>query len=183
MSAVPTRYSYDSTQLGFHWVMAALIFVAIVLGIISAYLPPGTSPRKELLDIHKSLGMTVLVLLPLRFFYRLLVGEPPYRASPGRLMHFASKVAHFSLYALMLLVPITGYIYSAAGNYSLPWFGLFQWPRILPLDKNISDQGYFLHTKLAWVIGALLALHVAAVIWHHFIKHDEVLLRMLPKRD
>ena len=178
MSAQQSRRSYDRTQRIFHWGMAALIFAAIAIGIYASYLPSGTSPRRELLEIHKSLGMTVLVLLPLRLFYRLLIGEPAYRVSPSPQLHLAARLAHWSLYALMLLMPVSGYVYSAAGGYSLPWFGLFRWPRVLPHDKPLAESGQVLHYWLAWIIGIVLTLHVLAVIWHHWIKRDEVLSRM-----
>ncbi len=177
-----TRHQYDLAQRSFHWLMAALIFVAIGIGVYCAYQAPGTSPRRELLEIHKSIGMTVLILLPLRFFYRLAVGEPSYRRPLSPQVHLAARLAHYALYALMLIMPISGYINSAAGNYSLRWFGLFSWPRLVPLDKALSETGYRVHYFVAWIIGAVLVLHVAAVLWHRFVKRDEVLSRMLPRR-
>ena len=179
---VPRPTAYDRTQRTFHWAMAALIFVALGLGIYAAYLPAGTSPRRELLDIHKSIGMTVLVLLPLRFIYRQIVGEPPYRRPPGRWSHLAARTAHLALYALMIVMPVTGYVYSGAGGYSLPWFGLFSWPRLVPRDRRLSELGFDLHYWAAWLIGALVALHLLAVAWHVWIRRDEVLARMAPGR-
>ncbi len=126
--------------------------------------------------------MTVLILLPLRLVYRLAVGEPAYRRPLPPLMHAAARVAHVGLYALMLIMPISGYIDSAAGNHSLPWFGLFGWPRLVPIDTALSDTGNRVHYLFAWIIGAVLVLHVAAALWHRFVKHDEVLARMLPDR-
>jgi hypothetical protein len=75
--------------------------------------------------IHKSFGMTALVLIFLRIICRLIAGEPPYRNPPGALTHLAARLAHLGLYALMLFMPLTGYIFAATGNHSLPWFGLF----------------------------------------------------------
>jgi cytochrome b561 len=78
----------------------------------------------------------------------------------------------------MLVMPVTGYIFSGAGGYSLPWFGLFAWPRVLPLDKSLAHLGQGLHYWSAWAIGAVLAAHIAAVGWHQWVKRDEVLSRM-----
>ena len=69
-------------------------------------------------------------------------------------------------------------MFSGAGGYSLPWFGLFQWPRLVPRDAALSHLGEMLHDRGAWVLGAVLALHLGAVAWHRFVKRDEVLSRM-----
>ncbi len=174
------KYRYTDIQLFFHWSMAAIILVAIPIGIYCAYLPPGKSPRVELLDIHKSLGTTALALLLARIICRLALGEPAFREAPDRFSHAAAKSAHLMLYAFMLYMPVTGYMSSAAGGYSLPWFGRFSWPRRLPHDKPFSQLGQWLHHLGAWGICALVAAHLAAVVWHRWVKRDEVLGRMLP---
>jgi cytochrome b561 len=172
------RFQFDRLQRWLHWTMAGLIFAAIGLGVASAFLPVGQQPRKGLLEIHKSLGFTILALLMVRLAWRLWTGEPPYRVPLPRLTHLASRAGHLSLYALMIFMPLTGYIFSAAGGYSLPWFGLFQWPRLLPHNMGLADRGELLHDRGAWVIGGVLLLHLAAVGWHRWIKRDEVLSRM-----
>lgn len=184
MKALPetadATFHYDRAQRLFHWAMAGIILAAIGLGIYASYLPAGTSPRRELLDLHKSLGMSAAVLLVLRLAYRLHAGEPPYRQPLGRATHVGARVGHLGLYAFMLFMPVSGYLYSGAGGYSLPWFGLFSWPRFVPLDKGLAQTGYELHRFGAWGIAGLLVLHVAAVVWHRWVKRDEVLSRMWP---
>jgi cytochrome b561 len=175
---IEQRFNFDRAQRWLHWSMAVLIFAAIGLGVVSAYLPVGQQPRKGLLEIHKSLGFTILVLLTIRLVWRLWRGEPLYRQPLDALTRVASKLGHAALYALMIFMPVTGYLFSAAGGYSLPWFGLFQWPRLLPRDSAIADWGELLHDRGAWVISAVVLLHLAAVAWHHWIKRDEVLSRM-----
>ncbi len=126
--------------------------------------------------------MTALVLVILRLAYRLIAGEPTYRKLPPLLTHLAARAGHAGLYGLMFFMPLAGYLYSAAGGYSLPWFGVFSWPRLLPLDKITADLGETLHYWGAWVLGAILALHILAVVWHVFVRRDEVLSRMLPAK-
>jgi cytochrome b561 len=172
------RYRFARVQRWLHWMMAALIFVAIALGMLSAYLPAGHQPRQGLLELHKSLGFTILALLIVRVAWRLLAGEPRYRTPLGRLTHLASRTGHVTLYGLMLFMPVTGYLYSAAGGYSLPWFGLLQWPRLLSHDDGIAAWGKLLHDRGGWVIAAVVTTHLAAVAWHQWIKRDEVLSRM-----
>ena len=135
-------------------------------------------PRRELLDLHKSLGMTAAVLIVFRLGYRLLRGEPLFRDPPSRAAHLAARAAHGLLYGLMMLMPVTGYVYSGAGGYSLPFFGLFSWPRLVPLDKGLSGLGFRLHEWLGWTLVALIVLHLAAVAWHRWVLRDEVLSRM-----
>ncbi len=154
--------------------MAVLIFVAIGLGIASAYFPVGQQPRKGLLEIHKSIGFTIVVLLIIRLVWRSFAGEPPYRQPLDRFTRAASQAGHAALYALMIFMPVT----SAAGGYSLPWFGLFQWPRLLPHQDNIISWGERLHDGIAWVISGVILLHLAAVAFHQWVKCDEVLSRM-----
>lgn len=158
--------------------MAILIFVAIALGVVAAYLPVGQEPRRSLLELHKSLGFTILILLVVRIGWRLMVAEPAFRRPLDRSTRLASRAGHLALYALMLFMPLSGYLYSGAGGYSLPWFGLFQWPRLVPRDPALSHWGEVLHDRAAWVLGAVLVLHLAAVAWHVFVKRDEVLSRM-----
>jgi cytochrome b561 len=177
-SATDKRFHFDRVQRGLHWTMAVLIIVMIGLGVASAYFPAGQQPRQGILEIHKSIGFTLTGLLLVRIVWRLFAGEPAYRQPLDPLTHMASRAGHAALYVMMLFMPVTGYVFSAAGGYSLPSFGLFQWPRLLPRDKSIASWGEFLHDRGAWVIGAVILLHLAAVAFHHWFKRDEVLSRM-----
>lgn len=170
---------YDLVQRGLHWTMAAIILVAIVIGLYCWTLPPGTPIRVLLLDVHKSLGMTALVLVVVRLVWRFVKGAPAYAERLSPLVHAAAHSAHWALYALMLWMPVTGYIFSGSGNHSLPFFGLFQWPRLVPYDKALEHTGSYLHSVGAVVIIGLLAMHLGAVAWHRLIKKDAILSRML----
>ncbi len=178
--AVPVPH-YDRVQRLFHWSMAVIIVAALLIGLYCAYQAPGTPVRRYLLEWHKSLGMTALVLVVLRIAYRLATAAPPYAEPMGRLNHAAASGAHLGLYALMLFMPLTGYWFSAAGGYSLPFFWLFQWPRLLPVDKTATHVPETLHLYGAWAIYIVVGLHVAAVVWHQVIKRDSVLSRMVPR--
>ncbi len=182
MAGETVPQSYDGAQRAFHWIMAALIFLAIAIGVVVTWLPARTSPRVELLMLHKSLGMTVLVLAVLRVGYRLMAGEPPYGETLAPLMRAAAHVAHFALYVLMIAMPVSGYIDSAAGGHDVSWFGLFAWPLVAPRDKAIAHWGAETHYWLAWTIGAALVLHLGATAWHLWIKRDDIFARMWPAR-
>ncbi len=182
MAARPIPESYDAAQRAFHWIMAALILLAIAIGVTASLLPPRASPRVELLMLHKSLGMAALLLGLLRLGYRAIAGAPPYAEGLAPLTRAAAHAAHFALYALMIALPVSGYVNSAAGGHEIPWFGLFVWPNVAPQDKALAHLGGQTHFWLAWTIGAFLALHLAAVAWHGWVKRDEIFARMWPAR-
>ena len=177
----PALPRYDTMSRWLHWTTAALILIALPIGLYCSFLVPGTPVRRALLEIHKSLGMTALVIIALRVLYRLVVAAPPYARPLGRMVHLAARFAHLALYAMILFMPLTGYLFSAAGGFSLPWFGLFQWPRLLPHDEHLAALGQALHSWGAYALYALIAAHLGAVAWHRIVK-DEVLARMLPAR-
>jgi cytochrome b561 len=177
-TSIPAVARYDATLRILHWAMAAIILAAIALGVIAAQLPPGVSPRVELLTIHKSLGMTALVLVVLRVAWRLSVGAPPYSASLGVVSRVGAHAAHVALYALMIAMPVSGYVDSVIGGHPTSWFGLFDWPALVARNDALADAAGFVHHWLAWAIGAALALHFAAVVWHAWVKRDEIFSRM-----
>jgi len=182
MAAETTLRFYDLTQRALHWLMAAIILVAIVPGVIAALLPEEASARHELLLVHKSLGMTALALVIVRAVYRAFVGAPPYGDSIGPLTRAAARAEQYALYALMVAMPVSGYLTSTAGGHEVSWFGLFSWPALVAPDKTLARVADQTHYWLAWTIGALLALHVAAAAWHYWIERDDVFARMWPSK-
>ena len=173
---------YDATLRTLHWAMAAIIIAAIALGVVAAFLTPGTSPRVEILTIHKSLGMTALVLIVLRVAWRVSVGAPPYSASLGLPSRIGAHAAHIALYALMIAMPVSGYIDSVIGGHPTSWFGLFDWPGLIARNDALARAAGVVHYRLAWALGAALALHLVAVAWHAWVTRDDVFARMGPAR-
>jgi cytochrome b561 len=177
----PPRASpvYNPGLRTLHWLMAALIFVALPLGVWASLLPRGGT-RSEILFFHKSIGMTVLCLVALRIVWRLVVGAPAYAEPLGRLTHAAARSAHIALYALMIAMPVSGYVLSTGDGFGIPWFGLFSFPALLPKDRAAAAAGNWAHFVFAWTIAFVLAAHLGAVVWHAAIKRDSVLTRMWP---
>jgi cytochrome b561 len=163
-----------------HWLMAALIFVALPLGVWASFLPAGSGMRIEILFFHKSIGVTVLGLVALRIVWRLIVGAPAYAEPLGRAIQAASRAGHLALYALMIAMPISGYVASTAGGKAVSWFGLFELPRLVAKDRSLAVTAGWAHLVFAWMLAFVLAAHLGAVVWHAAIKRDSVLTRMWP---
>ena len=149
-----------------HWLMAAIIFVAIALGVWALYLQRGTPLRVELLDIHKSLGLTALGLVVLRLLLRVGLGTPPYPAPIGKFNLFVAAAAHVLIYAVMIALPISGYVHSMAGKHEFSWFWLYPVPNLIPASETVDAGAGQAHYVFALAMGALLTLHVLAAAWH-----------------
>jgi cytochrome b561 len=171
---------YGRTAVVLHWVVALLISGALVLAWI---LPRRNTPGYDtLLELHKSVGMMVLVLVALRLAWRL--GHPVAPAAGlTSLEARTSVVTHWVLYVVMLAIPVTGYLFSSAEGQGLDFFGLFTAGSPLPTDRSFSRPIEFLHKTGQYAIYALVGLHVLAALYHHFVKRDNVLQRMLWVRE
>jgi cytochrome b561 len=163
-----------------HWLMAALIFVALPLGVWASFLPGGSRTRVEVLFFHKSIGVTVLALVALRIVWRLIVGAPAYAEPLGTAIQAASRAGHLALYALMVAMPVSGYLGSTAGGKAVSWFGLFELPRLVAKDRSLAVTAGWAHFVFAWTLAFVLAAHLSGVVWHAAIKRDSVLTRMWP---
>ena len=172
--------AYDLGLRTIHWLMAALIFVALPLGVWASLLPSGGGMRIEILFFHKSIGVTVLGLIALRIVWRLIAGAPAYAEPLGKLTQVASRAGHLALYALMIAMPVSGYLASIAGGRAVSWFGLFELPRLVAKDKFLDVAASRAHLVFAWMLAFVLAAHLGAVVWHAAIKRDSVLTRMWP---
>ena len=175
----PGVVAYDPGLRALHWLMAVLIFVALPLGVWASLLPRGQM-RSEVLFFHKSIGVTVLGLIALRIVWRLIAGAPEYVEPLGRLTHAAARAGHLALYALMIAMPVSGYLTSTAGGHEVSWFGLFSLPSLVGKDKFLDETTSWAHLVFAWAIAIVLTGHLGAVVWHAGIKHDSVLTRMWP---
>jgi cytochrome b561 len=181
MSDDSELYVYDPVQRGFHWLMAALILAAIAIGLYAGELPKEDPMRGGLYGLHKSLGVTVFFLVILRIGWRLLKGTPSYRVPLDRLTQLAASAGHAALYVLMLGLPVAGYVMSTAADRPTSWFGLLTLPRVVPVDKALSHLAGRAHVVGAWILIAVLVVHIAAALWHHWVKRDEVMARMAPR--
>jgi cytochrome b561 len=174
-----TASKYGAIAQLFHWTIVVLVITQFVLGLRADSLPRGMA-LLQTLALHKSIGITILVLAILRLIWRALNPVPPMPLNTPLWQRLAGRVSHFALYALLLLMPIFGWLMSSARNFPVSWFGAVTLPDMI----GPSEQAYRFfhegHEFLARVLFVLALLHIAAALKHHFIDRDDVLLRMLP---
>ena len=172
-----TGYSAPAKVL--HWLMALLIACLLALGFDMVDLP--LSPQKiQFFSYHKWAGVTVFFLVWLRMFWRLTHRPPSYPASMTALQRSAAYSGHFALYALMLAMPLSGWLMSSAKGVQTVWFGLLPLPDLLSRDKALGSQLEVLHGAFAMGLVVLAGVHIAAALYHYFVRKDDILQRMLP---
>jgi cytochrome b561 len=162
----------------FHWLIVALILVQFVLGYVAADLPLGLR-KVALLAQHKSVGITILALAALRILWRSVSHHPQTR-NGMRWQRWLAAAMHGSLYVLLFMIPISGWLMSSARNFSVSWFGLVTLPDFVEADPRLYQFFRSAHELLVYALAVLAALHATAAIKHHFIDRDDVLVRMLP---
>jgi cytochrome b561 len=168
---------YSRGAIAFHWVIAALVLFNLALGIFHDSLPR----EWKVMPVHKSVGITVLVLTLGRIAWRLTHRPPSLPARMPGWEKAAANAAHFLLYALLLILPLTGWLLSSNPNKPRPfsWFFLFDVP-VLPATPAIARNAHQAHELLGWVMAGLVAIHILAALRHHFLLRDRVLTRILP---
>lgn len=179
MSARSDARQWGGVAKVFHWVIAFLVIGLLIGGLTMVDLK--VSPEKfRLYALHKSIGVTVLVLILLRMAWRSIDPRPQDLAGISARAAFAAHALHRLFYVALIVMPISGWVYNSASNFPLQWFGLVQLPAIVAPDKDIKAFAHLVHESTAFLIIALLAAHVAAALKHHFFDGDDTLRRMLP---
>jgi cytochrome b561 len=165
----------------FHWVVVALVITQVILAKIAEGLPLGVE-KLATLARHKSVGITILLLAALRLLWRW---ANPVPLLPETLRPYERRLANFThaaLYALLFAMPISGWAMSSARGFPVSWWGLVQLPDFVPASRSLYDTLHETHETLAYALGLMVLLHVAAALKHHFMLRDDVLRRMLPFR-
>jgi cytochrome b561 len=189
MATTNTRTRYGTVAMGLHWLIAALVITNICLGLYFSELSRDNTNLFPLIQAHKSIGLTVLVLSIIRLVWRLINPVPPLPPGMNAFQRFAAHGTHYILYFLIIAIPLSGWALVSSSPLGLPtmYFGWFQWPHIgfladLPRAQKIPLRHDFgnIHFYLAWSAIVLVPIHVLAALYHQFIRRDDVLRRMLP---
>jgi cytochrome b561 len=186
-----TSTSYGSIAKWIHWSTALLFLASYVTVYYRHWFTEGKTPENwTALQLHLSVGVTIAVVVTLRVFWRQLNRQP--ELEPGtKLEHSAAELGHYALYAVMILMPITGYLGTGAAT---EFFFLFDIPKFedTALFQTLVAEGMglsfkefekpldFLHKDIggAWLVWLLILGHVTAAIYHHLVKRDRTLRKM-----
>jgi cytochrome b561 len=172
---------YSAPARWFHWLTFLFVIILVPVGIIMADRAERNiwdGLTNSLYSTHKLIGFTLLWIAVLRLGYRLLSGAPQPEPGLASWQVYVSHATHWSLYALLLILPFLGWL-GVSMYPALEIFGLFSLPGIAQ-KNDLANQVLAMHKAAAWVLIALLALHISAAFFHYLIRKDGVLQRMLP---
>jgi cytochrome b561 len=197
----PQVQEYGTPAKWFHWITVPLLLTALPVGIVIKYIP---APEPDLLAqtpaaqqfaeaanqtkmafyaVHESAGVTIFLVVLARLLWRLTHPAPPMSERiPAPLRRVANTV-HHSLYGLLLLQPMLGFLATNAWGFPLrgdtAYLGFINLPKFMEADPDLAGPVQLVHTYVGWTILLLIVLHVLGVIWHQAIRRDNTLLRMV----
>jgi cytochrome b561 len=177
-----TEDRFGIVAILFHWSMAFLIIGLTALGLYMVTLPDAGFNTKKITLIlyHKELGLSVLYLLAARWAWRVTHLLPKLVEHLPDWQKIAARFVHLSFYALMLALPITGWLMSSAAGIPVTFFGLFTLPDLVYRNDNLFQRLIDVHKWLGYALILLMFIHVGAALRHHFVFKDDTLRRMLP---
>jgi cytochrome b561 len=173
------RSRYSTVAIALHWLIGLAIIGNLIGGLTNDAFPP--DQRAIVMGLHKSMGLLILLLSLARIGWRLANPPPPLPAHMTGGERLAARATHIGFYALMLMLPLSGWALASAGKRPLEFFWAFLVPK-LPVDAAMRGVFGETHEILGWVMIALLTLHILAVAKHQWFDRDNVLARMLPGR-
>ena len=174
-----TISNWGSVSRWLHWILGAMIIGMLAYGWWMNHIP-ARGDRLFYRTIHADIGYVLLLLTVVRLIWRGINPTPALPSDMPRWLRIAARVNQWSLYLITFMVAMLGWAHSGAHtpDYS-SWFGLFHVPQITSPDKAAANAYEERHILFAYVLLALIVIHFAAAIWHHFVKRDRVAVRMI----
>lgn len=172
--------AYTSAQIALHWLSVTLMSLLVLSGEIRHLLVGHTTiPMRSVMIVHIGCGMALLIVTLARALVRATRRRA---AAKGFCMQDAcAHAVHLSIYAFILGECLLGWIIVNAKGFAVPLpFTSLEFPRLVSADPALVITAIWAHDMLAWLLYGLLALHIGAALWHHFVKHDDTLARMRP---
>ncbi len=191
MSSETLPSHYNRVAMIVHWLIAALVLINVGLGLYFVDLPQDFPNKSLFTQTHKSIGLTVLLLSIFRLYWRLSHPVPRTPANMSRWQVVSARIVHWLFYILLIAIPFAGWCIVSVSPLGITtvYFGVFNWPHLWfltgwPMEDRQEWVSYFVftHNTLAFTAIALIVIHVAAALYHHYWRKDDVLLRMLPDR-
>jgi cytochrome b561 len=171
MKNIATKYALSSRII--HWIMAVLIFLTFAIGFyMDEFLDDDAPNRYEIYDLHKSFGVIVFIFFIIRLFNRLIKTPPALPDSISSVDKKLAKIGHWSLYLLMFLTPLSGYLMSSFAGYPV---NLFSWqiPNLVETNFEFAKFCSEAHEILAYSMIFLVAIHILAIFKHYFFDKNK----------
>lgn len=176
---------YPLIQRALHWAIAAMVLGAIAVGLIFYFLDYrgtvetfGQATTNLLYKYHKTFGVLILIAMFIRVVEKIRLGRPDYETPLARHERIASAAVHGLLYVLLIAMPVTGWLATAASDFPVEFFN-YRLPPLIGVDKELGALLYDVHGAMGFAILLLIVVHVAAALRHAIVKKDGVLQRML----
>lgn len=170
------KRAYTRTAKLLHWAIAAVLVAQFIVGWTMPDVHRDTLPV-GLVGLHLSIGAAIVALVVIRVVWRLT--HPPVRADLSNSLRRISGTTHFLLYALLLAVPLAGWANASARGWDVRLLGWIHYPALVPPHSATGLALGDIHGSLAWVLLALVVLHIVAGLFHRFVLRDTILARML----
>ena len=181
MSPTFSAARYNTASIAMHWLMVLLIAGVYACIELHDIYPRGSDPRAAMKSWHFTLGLTVFALVWLRLVLRLARPVPPIEPPLPAWQHMLSRVVHLALYALMIGMPLVGWLILSGEGKPIPFWGL-DLPALMAKNKELAETLEEFHEIGGEVGYYLIGLHALAALGHHYLIKDNTLLRMLPGR-
>jgi cytochrome b561 len=162
-----------------HWITAGLVLAMLPMGFVMAEVLKSGPLQDFLFALHESLGVTLMAIVYFRLIYRATHRPAPLPPEIPAFYRRAGHSVHWLLYALLAVQPIVGWIGTSAYRAPIHFFWLAELPPIWRQDRVFSDQMFWVHTGIGIALAVLICAHIGAGLFHHFIRRDQVLMRML----
>lgn len=170
---------YTNASIVLHWLIGLMILTSFGVGLYMVDL--SLSPTKlRIYSWHKWAGVTIFTLVLIRCLWRLTHAAPKLPNDMPRWQRFIAESTQYALYALMIAIPLTGWLMSSAKGFQTVYFGIVPIPDLLDKNKELGDTLALVHKYLNFTMIAIVIVHIGAALNHHFIAKDDILRRMLP---
>jgi cytochrome b561 len=173
--------AYDAPARVFHWLTAALLLVQYLLAWTMPDVHRDTKPV-GLIAWHLGVGMVIVLLVLVRLLWRGAHGAPPQPDSVAPALRAIARLTHCLLYILLLAVPLMGWANASSRNWPVTLLAFMPMPPLSPAGSSVGHALGDWHRNFAWVLLALIALHIGAALFHQWVLRDRTLARMFPPR-
>ena len=173
---------YSKPLIILHWLMLALMVITYATIELRELFPKGTEPREFMKSLHFMFGLTVLMSVSFRIYFRLNSTSPAITPAPSLITHRIAQVMHLVLYLLMIGMPIAGWLILSAAGKPIPFFGL-DLPPLIAENKELSKSIKELHENAGILGYFLIGIHTVAGLFHHYVVKDNTLKRILVLKD